>query len=227
MSSGKLIINGVLSGSLKNEVIVSESSQNTANAIATAKSEAIEAAKIETMTQVNALADGQVKINKEAIDELETAVKTLQDNPYNDEEIKGLISALDTNKANKTQVTQAITDAVKTEEDDRKKAVSGVQSAVDTLSSTYATDKIALEEADANQVKRIEAIEARFTGEGSVEDMITTAKQEAIDTAESNAKYHSDSLNTAMNTRVETLETWQEQFQECSKQDILNLFANN
>ena len=43
------------------------SNYDVAGAAATAKSEAIEAAKTETTTQVNALANGQVKTNKEAI----------------------------------------------------------------------------------------------------------------------------------------------------------------
>lgn len=80
----------------------------------------------------------------------------------------------------------------------------------------------ALEEADAGQVERIEALEALFgEGEGSVSDQISdaieaakeevTAAAEADATAkanaaEANAKGHADSLNTAMNTRVEALE---------------------
>ena len=76
----------------------------------------------------------------------------------------------------------------------------------------------ALEGADAGQVSRIEALEAKFgTGEGNVDSKIATAKQEAIDAAaadattkagnaETAAKGHADSLNTAMNTRVEALE---------------------
>ena len=79
----------------------------------------------------------------------------------------------------------------------------------------------ALEDVDAGLSDRITALEGKFTGEDSVEDMIAAAKQEAIDSAvgtaaadatskanaaESNAKGHADSLNTAMNTRVEALE---------------------
>lgn len=75
----------------------------------------------------------------------------------------------------------------------------------------------ALEGKDTELAGKITALEGKFTGEGSVEDMIGDAKQEAIDaaatdattkanTAESNAKGHADSLNTAMNTRVEALE---------------------
>ena len=98
--------------------------------------------------------------------------------------------------------------------------ITAVEGAVATKAEAQAlTDAVsALEEADAGQVERIAALEAKFgEGEGNVEDMIATAKQEAIDTAagdattkantaESNAKKHADDLNTAMNTRVEALE---------------------
>ena len=75
-----------------------------------------------------------------------------------------------------------------------------------------------LEGADTGLGNRITALENKFgEGEGSVEDLIADAKQEAIDTAagdatskanaaEAAAKGHADSLNTAMNTRVEALE---------------------
>lgn len=65
---------------------------------------------------------------------------------------------------------------------------------------------------------RLDAIEGQLgEGEGSVSDMIADAKQEVIDTAaadatfkanaaETAAKGHADSLNSAMNTRVEALE---------------------
>ena len=83
--------------------------------------------------------------------------------------------------------------------------------------SVYNEKMTALEGVDTGLGNRITALEGRFTGEGSVESLISTAKQEAIDaaatdattkanTAESNAKGHADSLNTAMNTRVEALE---------------------
>ena len=75
----------------------------------------------------------------------------------------------------------------------------------------------ALEGADEAQVERIEALEAKFTGDGSVSEQIATAKQEAIDAAagdattkadaaEAAAKSHADGLNTAMSARVDALE---------------------
>ena len=76
-------------------------------------------------------------------------ITNIQENAYDDTELKGLISGLDTNKADKTQVATDIADAVKAEEDARKEAVQGVQDAVDTLSGTHATDKATLEAAIA------------------------------------------------------------------------------
>lgn len=84
---------------------------------------------------------------------------------------------------------------------------------------TYVDEELTkLANADTGLSGRIEALEAKHgDGEGTVESLIATAKQEAIDTAagdatskanaaESAAKGHADSLNTAMNARVEALE---------------------
>ena len=76
-------------------------------------------------------------------------ITNIQENAYDDTEIRGLISGLDTNKADKTQVATDIAAAVKVEEEARIAAVAGVQGAVDTLSGTHATDKAALEAAIA------------------------------------------------------------------------------
>lgn len=76
----------------------------------------------------------------------------------------------------------------------------------------------ALEGVDTALTGRIAALEGKFgEGDNTVEQLIATAKQEAIDAAaldaaskagaaETAAKGHADSLNTAMNTRVEALE---------------------
>lgn len=53
---------------------------------------------------------------------------------------------------------------------------------------------------------------------------VTAAKVSAWDAAEGNAKTYADGLNTAMNTRVQTLEAWHENFVECSQEDIQALF---
>jgi hypothetical protein len=54
---------------------------------------------------------------------------------------------------------------------------------------------------------------------------ITAAKVTAWDAAEGNAKTYADGLNTAMDTRVATLETWHSNFIEVSEEEINNLFA--
>ena len=96
-----------------------------------------------------------------------------------------------------------------------------VEGAVATKAEkTYVDDEIAkLVTADTGLGNRISALEAKHgDGEGTVESLIATAKQEAIvaaaadastkaNTAETNAKGYADGLNTAMDTRVEALET--------------------
>lgn len=54
---------------------------------------------------------------------------------------------------------------------------------------------------------------------------ITSAKVTAWDASEGNAKTYADGLNTAMNTRVETLETWHNNFVEVSEEEINALFT--
>lgn len=54
---------------------------------------------------------------------------------------------------------------------------------------------------------------------------VTSAKITAWDAAEGNAKTYADGLNTAMNTRVASLEAWHENFVECSQEDINGLFT--
>lgn len=90
----------------------------------------------------------------------------------------------------------------------------------DASSLTAAVE--ALEGADTTMQGRLDALEAKFgDGEGNVESQITTAKQEAIDSAvgtaaadatskanaaEAAAKAHADSLNTAMDARMVAVE---------------------
>ena len=83
------------------------------------------------------------------VDALELVVKNIQENAYDDTEIRGMIDGLNSNKADKTQVATDIAAAVKVETDARVEAVAGVQGAVDALSGTHATDKKALEDAIA------------------------------------------------------------------------------
>lgn len=105
-----------------------------------------EVARAKAAEEANAAA---AKKAQDEVDALEIVVQNIQENAYDDTEVRGLISGLDTNKADKTQVATDIAAAVKVEEDARKEAVTGVQNAVDTLSGTHATDKTALEAAIA------------------------------------------------------------------------------
>ena len=83
------------------------------------------------------------------VDALELVVDEIQRNAYDDTELRGLITGLTNDKADKTQVATDIAEAVKVEKEAREAAVKGVQDAVDTLSGTHATDKKALEDAIA------------------------------------------------------------------------------
>lgn len=116
-----------------------------------------EAAKVqakldEEVLRAKAAEEANAKAAKQAQDEvdaLELVVQNIQENAYDDTELRGLINGLSTNKADKTQVATDIAAAVKVEEEARIAAVSGVQNAVDALSGTHATDKEALEDAIA------------------------------------------------------------------------------
>lgn len=87
----------------------------------------------------------------------------IQEDAYDDTELRGLISGLDTNKADKTQVAKDIADAVKVETDARAQAIAGVQGAVDGLAGTHATDKKALEDAIALKADKAAFDEANET----------------------------------------------------------------
>ena len=74
-------------------------------------------------------------------------ITNIQENAYDDTEIRGLISDLDAEKADAEQVAKDIADAVKVETDARVEAINGVNGTINTLSETHATDKKNLEDA--------------------------------------------------------------------------------
>lgn len=102
-----------------------------------------------------------------------------------------------------------------------KTDIDNVEAAVATKAEQSALDTAieALEGADEAQVERIAALEAKFGGaEGSVEDMIADAKQEAIEAAGTNAdtkdasiltqaKNYADDEDAKIEARVDALET--------------------
>lgn len=126
--------------------------------------------------------------------------------------VKGLQDGIDANG----EAIEGVTGRVGTLEGE----MDAVQGAVATKAEKeYVDEQVeALTGADTAIKGRLDSIEAKLgEGEGSVADDIATAKQEAIDAAagdatskanaaEAAAKGHADSLNTAMNTRVEALE---------------------
>lgn len=94
-----------------------------------------------------------------------------------------------------------------------------VQAAVATKveQEAYNAKVEALEAKDTELAGKIEVLEGKFTGEGSVEDMIGDAKDAAIEAAaadatskanaaEAAAKEHANGLNTAMDARVAAVE---------------------
>lgn len=155
----------------------------------------------------------------------------------NAEDISAL-QAKDTELAKKDEDLQAAIDAVKEDVDAFFLDADMTESAKDTLKElqTYiASDETAasqmaasikansdaigeLQTADGQQDEKIAALEAKFGGaEGSVEDLIADAKQEAIDTAagdattkantaESNAKSYTDTEVGKDRARLDALE---------------------
>lgn len=167
-----------------------------------------------------------IAANKKAI---EDHMATDHDFAAADEAVKEELNAEIAKKADKTTV-EGIDGRLTTAEgkittvEGKVTTLEGEMDAVEAAVATKAeaqalTDAVAaLEGVDAGQEARIKALEDKFGGaDGSVEDQIADAKQEAIDaaaqdattkanTAESNAKTYADGLNTAMDTRVDALE---------------------
>ena len=62
--------------------------------------------------------------------------------------------------------------------------------------------------------------EKKFVGQEAVEQLVTNTRSEIND-----VKDHADDLNSAMSDRVTALETWHENFEECSDEEINALFV--
>lgn len=161
------------------------------------------------------------------IDTVSGALERLT-NGVSAEEVDGVNDLIEYVKEHGTEVT-----GMKEDIADNAEAIAGVAermgtaegkiTALETASAlhaekTYVDEQVqALQGVDTGLDNRLKAVEGAVGESGSVANDIATAKQEAIDaaaadatskagTAESNAKSHADSLNTAMNTRVEALE---------------------
>ena len=72
-------------------------------------------------------------------------ITEIQENAYDDSEVRGLISGLDANKADKTQVATDIANAAQAEATARAEAIATVQGEVDALEGAHAADKAELE----------------------------------------------------------------------------------
>ena len=106
--------------------------------VAKSAADAAQATADEVKTSVGTVPEGTTVMD---------IIENIQENAYDDTAIRGLISGLDTNKADKTQVAKDIEDAVKVETDARIEAISGVQGEVNAIKGDYlkASDKEELE----------------------------------------------------------------------------------
>lgn len=139
-----------------------------------------EIARAKAAEEANAAAAKQAQ---DEVDALELVVKNIQENAYDDTDVRALISGLDTNKADKTQVATDIAAAVEVETNARIAAVSGVQSAVDALSGTHTTDKAALEaaialKADQTALEAVSAVANAAATQTALQGEIDRAKDE-------------------------------------------------
>ena len=108
-------------------------------------------------------------------------IANIQENAYDDTEIRGLITGLTNNKADKTQVATDIENAVKAETEARESAIEGVQGAVDTLSGTHATDKKALEDAIALKADKTALDEVSGVANAAVKQADYDVKVKALE----------------------------------------------
>ena len=155
---------------------------------------------------------------KESLNTLEEIASWIQNHPDDASAMNAAITALQTlvgtipEGATATDIVNYIKELV----DAEKTRATGAESGLDT---------------------RLSAVETLVGEGGSVDDKIATAKQEAIDaaatdattkanTAETNAKTYADGLNTAMDTRVASIESKVgEGFEPISESFIRGLFA--
>ena len=108
-------------------------------------------------------------------------IEKIQADAYDDTEIRGLISDLEEEKADKTQVATDIADAVAAETSARETAIAGVQGAVDALSGTHATDKAALEAAIALKADKTALDEVSAVANAAVKQADYDVKVKALE----------------------------------------------
>ena len=132
-------------------------------------------------------------------------------------------------------ITAAATDAT-TKADkalaDAKTYADGLNTAMDTRVKELETanhthdNKELLDTYTQTEANLADAVAKKHAhANATVLDGITAEKVAAWDAAEGNAKTYADGLNTAMNTRVEALESFKENLVECSEAEINALFT--
>lgn len=114
-------------------------------------------------------------------------IANIQENAYDDTELRGLITGLDTNKADKTQVATDIENAVKAETEARESAVAAVQGEVDALETTVANNKTAIEGTVATLEEKVNANETDIEGKMTALTERVAANETAVGTTLPNA----------------------------------------
>ncbi len=137
-------------------------------------------------------------------------VAALGDTYATDEELAAAVEAVKADSSNKDAVVLA----------EAQKAVNAVQTVVDTHTGNGDIHVTA----EQKTTWTTAAGKAHEHGNLAVLDGISAAKVQAWDKAEENAKAYADGLNTAVSDRVTAIETWHENFVECSESDINDLF---
>lgn len=132
-------------------------------------------------------------------------ITNIQENAYDDTEIRGLISDLDENKADKTQVATDIADAVKVETDARVEAINA-------LSGTVEANKTAIEGTVSTLEQKVNDNEADIEGKVSALTERVAANETAVGTTLPNAineeKAAREAADNAINERLVEVETF-------------------
>lgn len=132
------------------------------------------------------------------------------------------IAAAGTNADTKDEAVLAAAKKYADEEDAK------IESRVDALEADTHThgNKALLDTYTQTEANLADAVAKKHEHSNlAVLEGITAAKVTAWDAAEGNAKTFAQGLNDTMSGRVDALESWHENFVECSQEDIQNLFV--
>ena len=163
---------------LANQAITAE--ETRAKAAELANSQAAQAAKDAAdavAAKVGTVADGKTVMG---------IINEIQENAYDDTELRGLISGLDTNKADKTQVATDIENAIKVEKERAEGIENGLAERLGTVEEDYlkGADKTELANAINTEKLRAEGVESGLDERlAEVEAFFKLAEGESLDTA--------------------------------------------